>query len=85
MEPQTINLPEPLASALLSYMRDRQDSPTPNIVIQTAVEEFLTQRGYFSPPKKHLQITPASKGSGYKKTSINHDSVIANFPTQEQP
>ncbi len=26
MEPQTINLPEPLASALLSYMRDRQDS-----------------------------------------------------------
>ncbi|NEQ35817.1 MAG: hypothetical protein F6K40_05770 [Okeania sp. SIO3I5] len=33
-----------------------------------------------SPVNKTLHITPASKGSGYQKTSINHDSVIADIP-----
>lgn len=36
-----------------------------------------------SPVNKTLHITPASKGSGYKETSINHDSVIANIPNQK--
>jgi putative addiction module CopG family antidote len=28
-------------------------------------------------PRKHLRITPATQGSGYADTAINHDAVIA--------
>ncbi len=77
MELPTINLSEPIESALLSYISDRQDSSA-GAIVQEALEEFLTQRGYLQPParKKRPRIEPASKGSGYADTSANHDLVI---------
>jgi hypothetical protein len=79
MELPSINLPKPLESALLSCMSDRSDTST-GAIVQEALEEFLRQRGYLkSPTKKLLQITPASKGSGYADTSVNHDLVMVEF------
>ena len=78
MEVTSITLPENLAQALASYIRDRQTSPSPITVIQIALEDFLKQRGYLPTYNKRLRITPASVGSGYTDTSVNHDEVLAN-------
>ena len=78
MEVTSITLPENLAQALASYIRDRQASPSPTAVIQIALEDFLKQRGYLPTYNKRLRITSASVGSGYTDTSVNHDEVLAN-------
>lgn len=85
MELPTINLSEPVESALLSYISDRQDSSA-EAIVQEALEKFLTQQGYLQPPtrKKRPRLEPASKGSGYADTSINHDLVIVES-NQEKP
>ena len=85
MELPTINLSEPVERALLSYISDRQDSST-GAIVQQALEEFLAQRGYLQPPtrKKRPRLEPASSGSGYADTSVNHDLVIVES-NQEKP
>lgn len=77
MELPTINLSEPIKSALLSYISDRQDSSA-EAIVQEALEKFLTQQGYLQPPtrKKRPRLEPASKGSGYADTSVDRDLVI---------
>jgi hypothetical protein len=69
-------LPESLVQALEIYTREQVIQPTANTVIQTALEEFLAQRGYFTPVKKTLRIKPAPRGSGLTNTSINHDNYF---------
>ena len=84
MELEKITLSEPIESALLSYIRDRQDSSSARAIVREALEEFLTQRGYLQPPStKRLRIAPAPKGSGYADTSVNHDLVIVNPPKEK--
>ncbi|MDY6807350.1 MAG: hypothetical protein SXA11_26540 [Cyanobacteriota bacterium] len=85
MELPAINLSEPMESALLSYRSDRQDSSI-GAIVQEALEEFLTQRGYLQRPatKKPLRIVPASKGSGYADTSVNHDLAIVESNREEK-
>ncbi|MBW4580861.1 MAG: hypothetical protein KME42_14945 [Tildeniella nuda ZEHNDER 1965/U140] len=72
-------LPDRLAQAIADYIQD-QPHPT-NIpdVLQTALETFLSERGYLSQSRKRLHITPAEHGSGYRNTSIEHDQVLANI------
>ncbi|NJM64781.1 MAG: hypothetical protein HC772_00205 [Leptolyngbyaceae cyanobacterium CRU_2_3] len=71
-------LPDDIAQAIADYIQD-QPTPTdiPN-VLQTALQTFLAERGYLG-SQKRLRITPATQGSGYSDTSINHDQVLSNF------
>lgn len=72
-------LPDDIAQAIAEYI---QDQPTPTdipTVLQTALQTFLTERGYLVRSQKRLHITPATQGSGYNDTSINHDQVLSNL------
>jgi hypothetical protein len=72
-------LPDRIVQAIAEYI---QDQPTPTDfpeVLQTALETFLSERGYLSSSKKRLHITPAEQGSGYRNTAIEHDQVLANL------
>jgi hypothetical protein len=71
-------LPDDIAQAIAEYI---QDQPTPtdiSSVLQTALQTFFTERGYLN-SQKRLHITPATQGSGYSDTSINHDQALSNF------
>lgn len=71
-------LSEPLAQALNAYLNDQAVQLTPAAIVQVALEEFLSQRGYLPSFQKRLRITPASESSGYTDTSLNHDKVLAS-------
>lgn len=72
-------LPDDIVQAITDYIRG-QPTPTdiPN-VLQTALHTFLIERGYLS-SQKRLHVTPASQGSGFSDTSINHDQVLCSMP-----
>lgn len=72
-------LPDHLAQAIAEYIQDQPGPTDLPDVLQTALENFLTERGYLYQPKKRLRITPAEQVSGYHNTSIEHDQVFANF------
>jgi hypothetical protein len=72
-------LPDELIQAIETYIHNQPDSPTLPAVVQTALQSFLTTQGYLPLPTKRLHITPASEGSGYANTAIEHDDVLANF------
>jgi putative addiction module CopG family antidote len=42
-------------------------------IVLTAIQ-LLKAQDY---PRKHLRITPATEGSGYADTAIQHDAIIA--------
>jgi putative addiction module CopG family antidote len=42
-------------------------------IVQTAIQLLKAQEH----PRRYLQIIPASQGSGYDDTAMNHDVVIA--------
>ena len=86
MSPLNLSLPDSIAAALVAYSRDR-GIESPAEVVQTALEVFLSQRGYLvSSPPKRLRLTPATKGSRHKNTSINHDAILAEQAlTQKLP
>jgi hypothetical protein len=56
-------LSEPLAQALNAYLDDQAVQLTPAAVVQAALEEFLSQRGYLFSSQKRLRIAPAPEGS----------------------
>lgn len=72
-----ITLPDRLAEALDAYIRDQEISTSTTDIVQAALEQYLTEKGYLPNIKKHLRITPATDGTGYRDTSINHDSTLA--------
>ena len=45
-------------------------------LVQAALSEFLSRRGYGAAPKK-LRITPAPQGSGAPDVSLHHDQYLA--------
>ncbi|MCC5604919.1 hypothetical protein [Nostoc favosum] len=71
-------LPDDIAQAIADYIQDQPNPTDISSVLQTALQTFLIERGYLGSHKR-LHITPASVGSGYSDTSINHDRVLANF------
>jgi len=85
MESINITLPDELSDALNSYMRDREVSLPANAIVETALKEFLTQRGYLPPQRQSLHLTPAPKGSGFQDTSVNHDKILAEQASQKLP
>jgi hypothetical protein len=81
----TINadLPDEIIEAIESYIQNQPDSPTLPTVVQAALQSFLTTQGYLPTAPKRLRITPASQGSGYRDTSIEHDRVLANLTLED--
>ncbi|HVC35616.1 MAG TPA: hypothetical protein VNL16_19080 [Chloroflexota bacterium] len=53
-------------------------------VVQAAIQEYLTKRGYtVKPATGTFHITPATKGSGSHDASIQHDRYFAETVVRE--
>jgi hypothetical protein len=77
MQSLNITLPDAIANALDAYISD-QEVPLPaNAIVETALKEFLSERGYLPAQQQSLRLTSAVKGSGFKDTSVNHDKILA--------
>ncbi|MGC2112355.1 MAG: hypothetical protein WA655_22745 [Candidatus Korobacteraceae bacterium] len=76
MKRATVTIPDDLADAVKNYVRDQEARPTLTVVVQSALRQFLTQRGYLR-PHGPLRITPAKRGSGLKDVSVEHDRYLA--------
>jgi hypothetical protein len=78
MKRATITFPEDLADGLDSCMRSQETPPALTTVVQAAVREYLTERGFLR-TYKPLIIRPAKRGSGSSDGSINHDLYLAGI------
>jgi hypothetical protein len=77
MKRATETIPDDLDKALTLYVRDQEAPPTLTVVMQTALRQFLSQRGYLG-RRRPLVITPAKRGSGFSDVSQNHDRYLAD-------
>jgi metal-responsive CopG/Arc/MetJ family transcriptional regulator len=76
MKRATVTIPDELADAVEKYVRD-QDAPPPlTAVVQAALRQYLSQRGYLR-TRGPLRITPARRGSGLRDVSKEHDRYLA--------
>ncbi|HZL66419.1 MAG TPA: hypothetical protein VFC29_03725 [Candidatus Limnocylindrales bacterium] len=76
MKRATVTLPDDLADAVESYARNQEARPALTAVVQSALRQFLTQRGYLG-RRRSLRITPAKHGSGLTDVSQEHDRYFA--------
>ncbi|WP_072622650.1 hypothetical protein [Spirulina major] len=74
-EPVDLALPEQLLETLGQYAE--QESLSLDRAMQIALHDFLVRQGYVIEPRKRLRITPATQGSGFTDTSVNHDAVFS--------
>jgi metal-responsive CopG/Arc/MetJ family transcriptional regulator len=80
MKRATITLPDDLEQALERFV-DEQDAPVQlTAVVQTAVREYLGERGYL-PSRSKLRIRPADRGSGQDDVSVSHDQYLSSSAT----
>lgn len=76
MKRATVTIPDDLGKAVDHYIRDQEAPPALTTVMQAALRQYLTQRGYLQ-GRTPLHITPAKRGSGRKDVSIEHDRYFA--------
>jgi hypothetical protein len=76
MKRATMTLPDDLAQAVEEYVQAQDVPPTLTGLVQAALTEYLRERGFLR-SYRPLKITPASKGSGLKDVSVNHDEYFA--------
>jgi hypothetical protein len=67
-----MTFPDDLAEAVDNYRQAQEAPPSLTTVVQTALREYLRERGFLR-PYRPLKITPASRGSGRHDISENHD------------
>lgn len=72
MRRATITLPDDLAEATENYVRAQDAPPALTTVMQTALREYLGERGFLR-VRRTLKIRPAQRGSGRSDVSQNHD------------
>jgi len=76
MKRATVTIPDDLAKAVDNYVR-AQDAPPPlTAVVQAALRQYLTERGYLRAAGP-LRITSAKRGSGHRDVSQAHDRYLA--------
>ena len=75
MKRATITLPDDIEQALEAYLDDQEVPVALTAVVQTALRDYLAERGYL-PPADPLKITPAERGSGKRDVSVNHDRYL---------
>lgn len=73
----TITVPGDLEDSLDAYRRDQEVPPPFTSIVQAALREYLTSRGYLA-PLKPFGLTPASRGSGRTDVSVDHDRHLAD-------
>ena len=73
-----MTFPDDLAKAVDEYRQAQEAPPTLTTIVQTALREYLRERGYLR-PYRPLKITPASRGSGRADVSENHDLYLAGL------
>ena len=77
MKRATMTLPDDLAEAVDEYVRSQEAPPALTTVMQTALREYLRERGFLR-PYRPLKITP--KGSSDRSdVSRNHDLYLTGL------
>ena len=76
MRRATITIPDDLAKAVDRYVRDQENPTALTAIMQSALRQYLTLRGYLT-PRGPLRITPAKPGSGLHDVSVEHDRYLA--------
>jgi len=76
MRRATVTIPDDLANAVDRYARAQEARPTLTTVVQAALRQFLTERGYLSAAGP-LRITPANRGGRRRGVSQAHDRYLA--------
>jgi Arc/MetJ-type ribon-helix-helix transcriptional regulator len=77
MKRTTITIPDDLAKAVDSYVRDQDARPALTAVVQAALRQYLSERGYLRAGGR-FRLTPARRGSGRHDVSQAHDRYLAN-------
>jgi hypothetical protein len=77
MKRATMTLPDDLAKAVDEYVQAQEAPPTLTVVVQTALREYLRERGFLR-SYRPLKITPAPHGSGHQDVSENHDKYFVD-------
>ena len=70
-----------ISEATMQLIEEKIPQENLNQLINKALNFYIKQN--LSENLKQELLTPASKGSGYQETSINHDSVIADILNQK--
>ena len=82
MQSLKITLPDAIANALNAYIGD-QEVPLPaTAIVETALKEFLSERGYLPPQQRSLRLAPAPKGSGSQDTAAAPVGSEAEFAVE---
>jgi hypothetical protein len=76
MRRATVTIPDDLAKAVESYVRAQEARPALTTVVQAALRQYLTERGYLRAAGP-LRITPVRCGSGRRDVSQAHDRYLA--------
>ena len=77
MKRATVTISDEIEANLAAYIRQQEVSPPLTAIMQAALREFLSRRGFAAGTRK-LRITPAKKGSGAKDVSVDHDRYLAS-------
>jgi len=76
MKRATVTISDDLAKAVESYVRAQEARPSLTAVVQAALSQYLTERGYLRAAGP-LRITPVKRGSGLHDVSQVHDWYLA--------
>ncbi len=82
MKRMTLTLTKELEAAVDAFQRDQAVPATLTAIAQTALTEYLAERGYLA-PLRPLRITPAAQGSGDPRGSMDHDRLLADAVARE--
>ena len=77
MKRATVSLPDDLAEAVESYTRAQNVPPALTAVVQTALREYLRERGFLR-TYRPLKLGPLGN-SGRSDISVNHDLYLTGL------
>jgi len=77
MKRATMTFPDDLAEAVDNYLRAQETPPALTTVVQTALREYLRERGFLRMPRP-LKITPKGN-SGRRDVSQKHDLYLTGM------
>ena len=77
MKRATVTLPDDLAQAVEDYTRAQNVPPALTALVQTALREYLRERGFLR-AYRPLQLEPLGN-SGRGDVSVNHDLYLTGL------
>jgi len=77
MKRATVTLPDDLAEAVDQYVRAQEAPPALTSVVQTALREYLQERGFLQ-TYRPLRLEPLGN-SGRSDVSTNHDLYLTGL------